>query len=121
MTNAELVLTFPALQGLRIADYSMEDDGVALVEGQDYTAPLEEFLPDGKLRIYQDVDYDKADWPVGRNLFIDFTTTEPESNDIPQWTNAKPNNNSIIPLMTGSEYLTVTAEELSDGIQTVGT
>ena len=35
-------------------------------------------------------------------------------NDIPQWTNAKPNNNSIIPLMTGSEYLTVTAEELSD-------
>jgi hypothetical protein len=114
MTNAELVLTFPALQGLRIADYSMEDDGVALVEGQDYIAPLEEFLPDGKLRIYQDVDYDKADWPVGRNLFIDFTTTEPESNDIPQWTNAKPNNNSIIPLMTGSEYLTVTAEELSD-------
>ena len=114
MTNAELVLTFPALQGLRIADYSMEDDGVALVEGQDYTAPLEEFLPDGKLRIYQDVDYNKADWPVGRNLFIDFTTTEPESNDIPQWTNAKPNNNSIIPMMTGSEYLTVTAEELSD-------
>ncbi len=114
MTNAELVLTFPALQGLRIADYSMEDDGVALVEGQDYTAPLEEFLPDGKLRIYQDVDYNKADWPVGRNLFIDFTTTEPESNDIPQWTNAKPNNNSIIPMTTGSEYLTVTAEELSD-------
>ena len=114
MTNAELVLTFPVLQGLRIADYSMEDDGIALVEGQDYSAPVEEFLPNGKLRIYQDVDYDKDDWPVGRNLFIDFTTTEVESNDIPQWTNAKPNNNSIIPLMTGTEYLTVTAEELSD-------
>ena len=114
MTNAELVLTFPALQGLRIANYSMEDDGVALVEGQDYTAPVEEFLPDGKLRIRQDVNYDKSNWPVGRNLFIDFTTTEPESNDVPQWTNIKPNNNSIIPMMTGTEYLTVTADELSD-------
>ena len=114
MTNARLVLTFPALQGLRIANYSMEDDGVALVTGQDYIAPIEEFLPDGKLRIHQYVNYDKTNWPIGRNLFIDFTTAEPESNDIPQWTNAKPNNNSIIPLMTGTEYLTVTAEELSD-------
>ncbi|MED6338485.1 MAG: hypothetical protein VYC12_05600, partial [Candidatus Thermoplasmatota archaeon] len=74
----------------------------------------EEFLPDGKLRIYQHVDYDKSNWPVGRNLFIDFTTAEPESNDIPVWTNMKPNNNSIIPLMTGTEYLAVTNEDLSD-------
>ena len=114
MTNADLVMTFPALQGLRIADFAMEDDGVELVVGQDYTAPEEEFLPDGKLRIHQHVDYDKINWPVGRNLFIDFTTTVPESNDIPQWTNLKPANNSIIPLMTGTEYLTVPAEELSD-------
>lgn len=113
MTNADLVMTFPALQGLRIAGYAMEDDGVALVSGQDYTAPQEEFLPDGKLRIHQHVDYDKANWPVGRNLFIDFTTTVPESNDIPQWTNSKPNNNSIIPLMTGTDYLTVPGDELS--------
>ena len=60
------------------------------------------------------MDYDKSNWPVGRNLFIDFTTSEPESNDVPQWTNFKPNNNSIIPMMTGTEYLTVSAEELSD-------
>ena len=114
MTNAELVLTFPALQGLRIANYSMEDDGVALQEGVDYVAPMEEFLPDGKLRIYQSVDYDKSLWPMGRNLFIDFTTAEPESNDMPQWTSYHPNNNSIIPLMTGTEYLTVTADDLAD-------
>lgn len=114
MTNAELVLTFPALQGLRIANYSMEDDGVALQEGVDYVAPSEEFLPDGKLRIYQSVDYEKSLWPMGRNLFIDFTTAEPESNDIPQWTSYHPNNNSIIPLMTGTEYLTVAADDLAD-------
>ena len=114
MTNADLVMTFPALQGLRMAGFAMEDDGVELVAGQDYTAPEEEFLPDGKLRIYQHVDYEKSNWPVGRNLFIDFTTAEPESNDIPQWTNMKPNNNSIIPLMTGTEYLTVSSDRLSN-------
>ena len=114
MTNAELVLTFPALQGLRVANYSMEDDGVALQEGVDYVAPTEEFLPDGKLRIYQSVDYEKSLWPMGRNLFIDFTTAEPESNDLPQWTSYHPNNNSIIPLMTGTEYLTIAADDLAD-------
>ena len=114
MTNADLVMTFPALQGLRMAGFAMEDDGVELVAGQDYTAPEEDFLPDGKLRIYQHVDYEKSNWPVGRNLFIDFTTAEPESNDIPQWTNMKPNNNSIIPLMTGTEYLTVSSDRLSN-------
>ena len=114
MTNADLVMTFPALQGLRMAGFAMEDDGVELIVGQDYTAPEEQFLPDGKLRIYQHVDYEKSNWPVGRNLFIDFTTAEPESNDIPQWTNMKPNNNSIIPLMTGTEYLTVSSDKLSN-------
>ena len=114
MTNADLVMTFPALQGLRMAGFAMEDDGVELIAGQDYTAPVEEFLPDGKLRVYQHVDYEKSNWPVGRNLFIDFTTAEPESNDIPQWTNMKPNNNSIIPLMTGTEYLTVSSDKLSN-------
>ena len=114
MTNADLVMTFPALQGLRIAGFAMEDDGVELIAGQDYIAPQEEFLPDGKLRIQQHVDYDKSNWPVGRNLFIDFTTAEPESNDIPQWTNMKPNNNSVIPLMTGTEYLTVSSDKLSE-------
>ena len=114
MTNADLILTFPALQGLRIAGYSMQDDAVDLVEGQDYTAPVQEFLPDGRLRVHQEVDYDKSNWPVGRNLFIDFTTSEPESNDIPEWTAFKPANNSVIGVMTGMEYMAVSADELSD-------
>ena len=112
--NAEFVFTFPIIDGLRITDYAMEDDGIELTPGLDFDEPVEEFLPGGKLRIYQNVDFDEAISPVERNLFIDFTTTVPESNDIPQWTNDKPNDNSIIPLMTGTEYLTVTAEELSD-------
>ena len=81
----------------------MEDDGVELVVGHDYIA-LKKNSARWKLESIN-MDYDKSNWPVGRNLFIDFTTAVPESNDIPVWTNMKPNNNSIIPLMTGTEYL----------------
>ncbi len=109
MTNADLLLTFPIIQGLRISNFSMQDDGVEINSYE----PEETYLPDGSLMIKQHVDYDKADWPIGRNLFIDFTTSAPESNDIPQWSGAAPNNNSIIPVMTGMEYLAVSGEEIS--------
>ena len=109
MTNANLMLTFPVLQGLRIANFSMRDDGVEINSFE----PEEIYLPDGRLRISQQVDYDKSLWPTGRNLFIDFTTAAPESNDIPEWTGAAPNNNTIIPIMNGGEYSAVSGEEIS--------
>tara|TARA_B100001564_G_scaffold81746_1_gene65788 strand:- start:445 stop:2391 length:1947 start_codon:yes stop_codon:yes gene_type:complete len=109
MTNAELMLTFPVLQGLRITNFSMQDDGVEINSFE----PEEIYLPDGRLRVSQQVDYDKSLWPTGRNLFIDFTTAAPESNDIPQWTGAAPNDNTIIPIMNGGEYSAVSGEEIS--------
>ena len=109
MTNANLMLTFPVLQGLRIANFSMRDDGVEISSFE----PEEIYLPDGRLRVSQKVNYDKADWPIGRNLFIDFTTDAPESNDIPQWTGAAPSDNSIIPIMNGGEYSAVLGDEIS--------
>ena len=109
MTNADLMLTFPVLQGLRIANFSMRDDGVEINSFE----PEEIYLPDGRLRVNQQVNYDKADWPVGRNLFIDFTTSAPESNDIPQWTGAAPSNNSIVPIVNGAEYSAVLGEDVS--------
>lgn len=109
MTNANLMLTFPVLQGLRIANFSMRDDGVEINSFQ----PEEIYLPDGRLRVSQQVDYDKSIWPVGRNLFIDFTTAAPESNDIPEWTGAAPSNNSIIPIMNGAEYSAVSGDVIS--------
>ena len=109
MTNANLMLTFPVLQGLRIANFSMRDDGVEINSFQ----PEEIYLPDGRLRVSQQVDYDKSIWPVGRNLFIDFTTAAPESNDIPEWTGAAPSNNSIIPIMNGAEYSAVSGDVVS--------
>lgn len=109
MTNANLMLTFPVLQGLRIANFSMRDDGVEINSFE----PEEIYLPDGRLRVSQQVDYDKADWPIGRNLFIDFTTSPPESNDIPQWTGAAPSDNTIIPIMNGGEYSAVLGDVIS--------
>jgi hypothetical protein len=109
MTNANLMLTFPVLQGLRIANFSMRDDGVEINSFE----PEEIYLPDGRLRVSQQVDYDKSLWPTGRNLFIDFTTAAPESNDIPQWTGAAPSDNTIIPIMNGAEYSAVSGDVIS--------
>ena len=106
MTNANLMLTFPVLQGLRIANFSMRDDGVEINSFE----PEEIYLPDGRLRVSQQVDYDKSLWPTGRNLFLDFTTAAPESNDIPQWTGAAPSDNTIIPIMNGAEYSAVSGD-----------
>jgi hypothetical protein len=109
MTNAELMLTFPVLQGLRITNFSMQDDGVEINSHE----PEEIYLPDGRLRVKQNVNYDKADWPIGRNLFLDFTTSAPGSNDAPQWSGAAPNNDSIIPIMNGEEFIAVSGEDIS--------
>jgi hypothetical protein len=106
--NAEFVFTFPIIDGLRIADYAMEDDGIELIPGQDYDEPIEEFLPNGMLRIYQTVSHQQSSVSTTRILFIDFTTQAPiDSNDIPQWTTSAPSQNSIIPIIKGGEYTAV--------------
>ena len=57
ITDAQLVMTFPVKQGLRVADLGFFDDGVL---NEELAAPSSEFLPDGRLRIVADVDY-----PIG--------------------------------------------------------
>ena len=54
-------------------------------------------LPDGSVRISMTIGYDKADWPMIRNVFFDMTTVAPLENDVPQWTGNAPANNTIIP------------------------
>ena len=59
--------------------------------------------------------YDKADYPMIRNIFFDMTTTPPESNDAPEWTSNAPFDNTIIPLVTdGSEVVAITSETMED-------
>jgi len=103
ITDARLVLTFPVEQGLRVADLGFYDDGVLQEE---LAAPISEFLPDGRLRIVADVDYPLGSYPMVRNMFIDFTTQAPFTNEVPVWSSLAPPEGTIIPLSV------TTADEL---------
>ena len=106
ITDARLVLTFPVEQGLRVADMGFYDDGVLQEE---LAAPVSEFLPDGRLRIVADVDYPLGSYPMVRNLFIDFTTTAPFTNEVPVWSSTAPAEGTIVPLgITNGEELAST-------------
>lgn len=99
ITDARLVLTFPVEQGLRVADLGFYDDGVLQEE---LAAPVSEFLPDGRLRIVADVDYPLGSYPMVRNMFIDFTTQAPFTNEVPVWSSTAPEEGTIIPLSVSS-------------------
>ncbi len=99
ITDARLVLTFPVEQGLRVADLGFYDDGVLQDE---LATPISEFLPDGRLRVVADVDYPLGSYPMIRNLFIDFTTQAPFTNEVPVWSTLAPPEGTIIPLGTSN-------------------
>ena len=110
ITDARLVLTFPVEQGLRVADMGFYDDGELQEE---LASPMSEFLPDGRLRIVADVDYPLGSYPMVRNLFIDFTTTAPFTNEVPVWSSTSPAEGTIIPLgITNGEELASTEAEM---------
>lgn len=112
VTSATMVFTFPFVDGLRMSNWTIEDNGVQnLAAGS-----IEEmFLPDGSVRVSMTIGYDKADWPMIRNIFFDMTTTPPESNDIPEWTDNAPADNTIIPMIKdGSEVVAINGDTMAD-------
>ena len=112
MSSATMMFTFPYVDGLRLANWTIQDNGVEnLAPGS-----VEEiFLPDGSVRVSVSMTYDKADYPMIRNIFFDMTTTPPESNDAPEWTSNAPSDNTIIPLVAdGSEVVAITSETMED-------
>ena len=114
MSSAGLVLTFPQLQGLRMVNSSIQDDNM---ESTAMPAPVAEYLPDGRLRVTQEVSYLPSDYPAIRNLFLDFTTQAPETNEVPVWTAEAPVDGTVIPYTVGTRDLVageVTATWASD-------
>ena len=107
VTDAQLVMTFPVQQGLRISDMGFYDDGVL---NENLAAPVSEFLPDGRLRIVADVDYPLGSYPMVRNMFVDFTTTAPFTNDDPVWSTLAPAEGTIIPVGTTNGEMLATEE-----------
>tara|TARA_B100000925_G_scaffold290459_1_gene275710 strand:+ start:1171 stop:3102 length:1932 start_codon:yes stop_codon:yes gene_type:complete len=112
VTSATMMFTFPFVDGLRLSNWTIQDDGTENLE----PGSVEEiFLPDGSVRISVTMTYDKADYPMIRNIFFDMTTTPPETNDNPEWTSNEPADNTIIPMIKdGSEVIAISSETMSD-------
>ena len=121
MTNAELVMHFPAKNSvdgdpLRLAMFE-ECDGRNVQEGvtnQGATPPLggcqndgtishqPTSNSDGSLTVFVHTTYQLAHWPVGQDMFGDFTNQPPPPNDPPQWTGDAPADSSQISVPSGA-------------------
>jgi hypothetical protein len=111
VTSATMEFTFPFVEGMRMANWTIEDDGTVNL---DAGSIAEEHLPDGSVKVILNIGYDKADWPMIRNIFFDMTTTPPAENDVPVWVNP-PEDNTIIPIIKESgEVVAITGETIAD-------
>ena len=111
VTSATMEFTFPFVDGMRMANWTIEDDGI---ENLDVGSIAEEHLPDGSVKVILNIGYDKADWPMIRNIFFDMTTTPPATNDVPVWLNP-PEDNTIIPIIKeSSEVVAINGETIAD-------
>lgn len=97
MTSATISVTFPPVDGLRILAWDLMEDGVVV----ETSTPPVETIVGGALTVTWENSYDLADWPMIQELFIDFTTSGPETNDPPTWTTSAPTNDTLIPIMVG--------------------
>ena len=116
VTSATMVFTFPYVDGMRMANWTIQDettssDGtVNVVENLNAGSIEEIFLPDGSVRVKMTIGYEKSDWPMIRNVFFDMTTSPPETNDNPEWTMNQPENGTIIPIIKdGTEVVAITS------------
>ena len=98
MSNAALRVTFPVLQGLRMYDFRVTDNAPTSGQTCDHiNEPSFIYLGDGALQVTQLVSFDRTQWDLECNMFMDFTTQEPATNDIPTWTADAPSNDTRIP------------------------
>jgi len=122
VTSATMVFTFPYIDGMRMANWTIQDettssDGtVNVVENLNVGSIEEIFLPDGSVRVKMTIGYDKADWPMIRNVFFDMTTSPPETNDNPEWTSDEPEDGTIIPMLIigNNEVVAISGDTMTD-------
>ncbi len=97
MSNAALVVTFPVLSGLRMYGFRTTDNAPNSGDTCDNIGtPSSTYLPDGALQLTQLVSFDRTQWDLICNVFMDFTTEVPEVNDVPVWTSTVPENGTRI-------------------------
>lgn len=111
VSAASITIILPAVDGLRMAAWTIEDDGV---ENLDPGMVSEDRRPDGSVAITLDITYDRALYPTIRNIFVDMTTMAPQTNDVPIWGANVPNDDTIIPMFTNGENVAVEGTSLED-------
>ena len=120
MSGATLDFTFPVTQDLRLDLWDeCEGRGVGLDEdtagGQ---APLRGSCigdgsstyeitenADGSLTYSLSPDSPRTDWPIGEDLFADFTTAPIPVDNPPQWTDAAPPEGAWFPSPSGGQHV----------------
>ena len=113
VSAAQLVFTFPAVQGLRIAESEFRDNGVVTTEIGSVEG---NYLADGRLQVVIDTEFDRSQWAsVERLIFIDLTTDPQLVNDVPIWSTTAPADNTIIPMFTDKGQYAILGNDVVDG------
>ena len=127
MTRASLEFNFPNTQDLRLdmweecegRDVSFEEEstipapirGTCLGDGSS-TYSLEE-QSDGSLRFTILPDTDIADWPLGEDLFADFTTAPIPVDEPPEWIVGAPVDGAWFPSPSGGQHVWADWDDVS--------
>ena len=127
MTRSSLEFNFPVTPDLRLdmweecegRDVSFEEDspipapirGTCLGDGSS-SHTLEE-LSDGRLRFTILPDTEIEDWPLGEDLFADFTTAPIPVDEPPEWTVDAPVDSAWFPSPSGGQHIWAGWDDIS--------
>ncbi len=129
VSSAEVKFTFPSssppirlgeTESYLNCENEWDDDGTIYtadcVSVTDYDKPTNSKMVNGgnNYQFETDFGYDFSKWPATHHHFFDFTTSEPEDNNPPEWTESAPADGSLIPIMDrNSEQIIFTDEQVS--------
>jgi len=115
MSNARLDFTFPVMPDLRM---DMWEECEGRFVGPDEDNPRPDSAPirgscigdgtasyelltndDGSLTYSLDSNFSREEWPLGEDVFVDFTTSPIPTDEAPTWTQQAPANGTWIPVV----------------------
>ena len=129
MSNARLDFTFPIMPGLRMG---MWEECEGRFVGIDEDNPQTDAAPirgscigdgsasydlrtndDGSLTYTLDSNFSRENWPLGEDVFADFTTSPIPSNEAPTWTMNAPSNGTWFPVFEDGPNKLSTWDEIA--------
>jgi hypothetical protein len=130
MTNSDLDVTYPPLEGLRVGLFeecdgrrinqaNNDNQGSAPAPGEctsdntiSTSSRLVNINGDTRLKVETHIEYDMAIWPDGQDMFFDMTTVPPDVDNPPTWTVNALADGSIIPIADDGQVLFLTSGQM---------